>query len=109
MFSGYSLKRHEIVDFETGNDTSKLDNSLSTREEAGIFGNTGGFEMYSHEIGKDDWLEQVNGKRERYMFQEAQKWKNSEVSEEVKLNGQERHWKVSVFVIIFFYYTIRTE
>jgi hypothetical protein len=63
--------------------------------------------MYSHKTGKDDWLEQVNGKR--YMFQEAHNWKNSEVSEEVKLNGQERQLESFFFChyIFLLYYKDR--
>jgi len=75
---------HEVYSHESSNYVTRMGFTLSTNEEAGIFCEVGGAKMFGNKTSKTDWLDQVEDRWDKLMFQEALNWKTREIPKELK-------------------------
>jgi len=52
LFSEYGLERHEVTTLNSGSYATRMELTLSTKEEAGVLFNDGRTETASHKTGE---------------------------------------------------------
>lgn len=81
MFSGNRLERHEVTVTKDHNHATELVYSMPS---GGVCWEAEKAEILGYKTNKNFWIDQVEDKWEKYMFQQAQNWDDKEIPEEVK-------------------------
>lgn len=77
------MERHEVAVTEDCNNAAELVYSMPSGE-GDFCWEAGKAEILGHKANKYFWIDQVENKWEKYMFQQAQNWEDKEIPEKVK-------------------------